>query len=91
MADEKTPTPKTGSGDAKAAAPPTSADVAKRVKRTVTSVKDGKETTAQVDVTADEVLAWKDYGSYVVVVTTDGQKLNSRDVAAAAAAATAAA
>lgn len=29
-----------------------------------------------------EVLAWRDYGTHVVVVTTDGQKLSSADAEA---------
>ena len=87
MADDKTPSPKTGSGAADAAAPLTAAGVAKRVKRTVITVKDGETSSKLVPVNADEVLAWKDYGDRVVVVTKDGQKFDSADTAAAAAAA----
>ena len=64
----------------------TAAEAAKRVKRTVTELVDGKDEagkpvrvarTRQVAVAADEVLAWRDYGTHVVVVTRDGQKLTS--------------
>lgn len=37
----------------------------------------------RVKVGADEVLDFRDYGTHVVVVTRDGRKLNSADVAAA--------
>ncbi|WP_394789105.1 hypothetical protein [Rhodoferax sp.] len=67
----------------------TAAEAAKRVKRTVTSTevtgKDEqgepivKKTSKQVAVTAAEVLAFKDYGTNVVVATTDGQKLSSAE------------
>lgn len=61
----------------------TAADAARAVKRTVveTVEKDGekKQVTKKVPVSAGEVLAFKDYGSHVVVVTTDGQKLSSAD------------
>lgn len=61
----------------------TAALAAKCVQRTVTELvdvtKDGKAVKVpkakQVAVTEHEVLAFKDYGDYVVVVTTDGQKL----------------
>jgi DNA-binding LytR/AlgR family response regulator len=58
------------------------ADAAKLVRRTVTvteTADDGTVTTRTktVAVKADEVLAFRDYGSHVVVVTTDGQKLSS--------------
>lgn len=52
----------------------TAADAAKLVKRPVAD-KDGK--TKLVPVAADEVLSFKDYGTHVVVVTTDGQKFSS--------------
>ena len=64
----------------------TAAEAAKRVKRTVVEYKDGKdkdgkpikvEKTEQVAITADEVLSFRDYGTHVVVVTKDGQKLTS--------------
>ncbi len=72
----------------------TAADAAKRVKRTVVKAvldKDGKPlkdadgnpkfTTQKLSVAADEVLSFKDYGDYVVVVTIDGQKFSSADAA----------
>lgn len=66
----------------------TKADAAKRVKRSVTTMvetgrndKDGnailKAKVDKLPVSADEVLDFKDYGSHVVVVTVDGQKLSS--------------
>ncbi len=67
--------------------PLTAAEAARLVKRPVTGlVDDGtdadgsvvkKLVTRQVAVKADEVLAFKDHGSHVVVVTTDGQKFSS--------------
>jgi uncharacterized protein YaiI (UPF0178 family) len=66
----------------------TAAEAAKQVKRTVVETREEKakdgsiiktEVTKQVAVKADEVLAHKDYGSHVVVVTTDGQKFSSAD------------
>lgn len=54
----------------------TKADVAARVKRIVVEKdKDGNAVRKQVALKAAEVLAFRDYGSHVVVVTTDGQKL----------------
>ena len=56
----------------------TAADAARRVKRVVTTAdKEGKTSTREVSVKADEVLSFRDYGAHVVVVTTDGQKLTS--------------
>lgn len=64
----------------------TSAEAAKRVQRTVVELVDGKGEEGKaakvprekrVAVKADEVLAFKDYGTHVVVVTKDGQKLTS--------------
>ena len=56
----------------------TAADAARRVKRVVTTAdKEGKTTTRELSVKADEVLSFRDYGTHVVVVTTDGQKLTS--------------
>lgn len=55
----------------------TAADAAKLVKRTVVTTKDGETTSKEVPVKADEVLDFKDYGSHVVVVTKDGQKLTN--------------
>lgn len=64
------------------------ADAAKQVRRTVVEPvldDEGKPTgktkiktkIKTLSVKADEVLSFKDYGSHVVVVTTDGQKLSS--------------
>lgn len=56
----------------------TKAQAAKRVKRSViVEGEDGQPATKLVPVTEDEVLDFKDYGTHVVVVTTDGQKLSS--------------
>ena len=64
----------------------TKAQAAKQVKRTVVELVDGKgedgkpvkiEKTKRMPVSEGEVLSFKDYGSHVVVVTTDGQKLSS--------------
>lgn len=65
--------------DADGAKQLTAAEAAKRVKRTVIdkSTKDAK--TKRVAVEAEEVLSFRDYGTHVVVVTTDGQKLSSAD------------
>lgn len=60
----------------------TKADVAKRVKRIVVEKdKSGELVKRAVAVGADEVLAFRDYGSHVVVVTTDGQKLTDAPAA----------
>lgn len=62
------------------------AEAAKRVKRLVvetvtTKDREGndvtKDVTKRVAVEASEVLAFRDYGSHVVVVTKDGKKLSS--------------
>lgn len=87
------PNPNAGNGDAAQAK--TAADAAKLVKRVVrmrepvtkngAPVTDGagkptfKEYDKRVDIGADEVLSFKDYGTHVVVVTKDGQKLSSAD------------
>ena len=64
----------------------TFAEAAKRVQRKVVELVDGKGEEGKaakvprekrVAVKADEVLAFKDYGTHVVVVTKDGQKLTS--------------
>lgn len=60
------------------------ADAAKRVRRPVVEVVDGKdgkpvERTRQVAIAASEVIAHRDYGTHVVVVTEDGQKFSSAD------------
>lgn len=64
MSDDKT---KDAAAEAKAM---TAAQAAKAVRRPATVV-DGKA------VKTDEVLSFRDYGTHVVVVTTDGQKLNN--------------
>ena len=57
----------------------TAAEAAKLVKRPVTEkTKDGELVTKLVPVAASEVLAFKDYGTHVNVVTTDGQKFTNR-------------
>lgn len=74
MAETKTtpPPPDESGADKK---PMTAAAAAKRVKRTV-QVRDGDTLVdKQVPVGAEEVLAFRDYGTHVVVVTKDGQKL----------------
>ena len=55
----------------------TAAEAAKRVQRTVLDHGDGKDKPKEkrVPVAAEEVLDFKDYGTHVVVVTRDGQKL----------------
>lgn len=56
----------------------TAAEAAKAVKRLVPVIgEDGKPTgeTEAVDVTEEEVYAWALRGQRVIVVTTDGQKL----------------
>ena len=62
----------------------TAAEAAKRVKRTVTELVEGKDgakvpRARKVAVEAPEVLSFRDYGTHVVVVTTDGQKLTDAD------------
>lgn len=58
----------------------TAADAAKRVKRTVqVAGDDGQVSTKDVAIKAAEVLACKDYGTHVVVVTVDGQKFTSAE------------
>jgi hypothetical protein len=57
----------------------TAADVAKMVKRTVVEKDaDAGLVEKQVAVSRAEVLAWRDYGDRVVVITTDGQKLTGK-------------
>jgi len=59
------------------------AEAAKLVKRTVV-VKDGDAERAKVlPIAAKEVLSFRDYGTHVVVVTTDGQKFSSAEAEAA--------
>lgn len=66
------------------AQPLTAAAAAKRVQRTITEYVNGKDEAGQparmarqkqVPVEASEVLSYRDYGTHVVVVTIDGQKL----------------
>lgn len=64
-------------GDKKAAKAMTAADAAKRVKRVVEVKEGGKLVAKALPVKPDEVLDFRDYGTHVVVVTTDGQKLSS--------------
>ena len=79
MSDPKTPTPPAEGKQL------TTAEAAKRVRRTVTELVDGKDGEGKVQrakrvtVDADEVLAFRDHGTHVVVVTKDGQKLSSLD------------
>ena len=82
MSDPKTPTPP---AEAKQL---TAAEAAKRVRRTIAELVDGKDEDGKaikvqrakrVAVDADEVLAFRDHGTHVVVVTKDGQKLSSLD------------
>jgi hypothetical protein len=82
-----TPTPQ-NNGDDKSAKQMTAVEAAKRVKRPVVTRekvgkdKDGndvyKDVTKPADVAASEVLSFKDYGDYVVVVTKDGKKFSSK-------------
>ena len=62
----------------------TAAEAAKRVKRTVTELVEGKDgakvpRAKKVAVEAPEVLSFRDYGTHVVVVTKNGQKLTDAD------------
>lgn len=59
------------------------AEVVKSVKRRVPDLDDGgkqkldksgKPKWAELTIKADDVLSFKDYGSHIVVVTSDGQK-----------------
>jgi hypothetical protein len=71
----------------------TAAEAAKKVKRPTdfkpTKVGEDKDGNPVMDlrptkflpVAASEVLDFRDYGSHVVVVTTDGQKFSSADAA----------
>lgn len=56
----------------------TAAQAAKAVKRTVTVTAGDKTRTTRVPVAEEEVLAFVDYGTHVVVVTVDGQKFSSK-------------
>lgn len=60
------------------------ADAAKRVKRRIVETdKAGVERERFVPVDQKEVLAFRDYGTHVVVVTIDGQKFSSAEAEAA--------
>lgn len=87
MSDDKTKNP-TEADAAKSGKQLTAADAAKRVKRTVFELVDGEDDKGkaikvpkpkEVAVKADEVLSFRDYGTHVVVVTKDGQKLSSAE------------
>ena len=81
MADDKNPP---------AAKQMTAAEAAKRVKRTVIEMVDGKDKDkdgktvkvpreTKVAIEAADVLSFKDYGTHVVVVTKDGQKFTDAE------------
>ena len=81
-----TQTPKPPEGNEAKSRELTFAEAAKRVQRKVVELVDGKGEDGKpakqprekrVAVKAEEVLAFKDYGTHVVVVTKDGQKLTS--------------
>lgn len=65
----------------------TAAEAVKRVRRTVVEMVDGRvdgktvkvPKAKQVALSAAEVLAVRDHGTHVVVVTRDGQKFSDRD------------
>lgn len=66
----------------------TAAEAARRVKRKVVELVDGKGQDGkpakvarekEVAVAAAEVLSFRDYGTHVVVVTRDGQKFTDAD------------
>ena len=81
MSATPTQTPENDKGKSKEL---TFAEAAKRVKRTVTELVEGKDgakvpRAKKVAVEASEVLSFRDYGTHVVVVTTDGQKLTDAD------------
>ncbi|KTT21895.1 hypothetical protein [Pseudacidovorax intermedius] len=73
----------------KAAKELTAAEAAKRVSRPIYEQAQGKDESGapilisklvkRAPVKVDEVLSFKDYGTHVVVVTTDGQKFSSLD------------
>lgn len=59
----------------------TAAQAAKAVKRSVSILDDKKKPagkTKEVPVAEDEVLSWAKRGDRIVVVTTDGQKLEGK-------------
>ncbi|MFG0603475.1 hypothetical protein ACF8PL_25155 [Delftia sp. WSY_4] len=80
--------PDPNNSDAESGKQLTAAEAAKRVKRTEIEMVEvrgpGGKVTKQpkakrVPVEAGEVLSFRDYGTHVVVVTRDGQKLSSAD------------
>lgn len=80
--------PDPSNSDAESVKQLTAAEAAKRVKRTEIEMVEvrgpGGKVTKQpkakrVPVEAGEVLSFRDYGTHVVVVTRDGQKLSSAD------------
>lgn len=84
MSDPKNP-PKADKAESREL---TFAEAAKLVQRKVVELVDGKgedgkpvkqRREKRVPVKADEVLSFRDYGTHVVVVTRDGQKLSSAD------------
>ena len=71
--------PKNGPETPETAPELTAADVAALVFRETQKLDASGNPTGKVDkkpISADEVLAWRDYGDHVVVVTTDGQKFS---------------
>lgn len=83
MSDDKTKNPPEADAKGKQL---TAAEAAKRVKRTVIELVDGKDDAGkaikvprekEVAVATAEVLSFRDYGTHVVVVTKDGQKFSS--------------
>lgn len=55
------------------------ADAAKLVKRRIVITDGGAEKVSFKPISAKEVMAFRDYGTHVVVVTTDGQKFSSAE------------
>ncbi|HEY0954402.1 MAG TPA: hypothetical protein VGE36_06580, partial [Roseateles sp.] len=53
-------------------------EVIRRVKRRVVHEDKGQTRTTEHPLQASEVLAFKDHGTHVVVVTTDGQKFSDK-------------
>ena len=58
------------------------ADAAKLVKRRIVIADGGAEKVTFKPISAKEVQAFRDYGTHVVVVTTDGQKFSSAETEA---------
>lgn len=74
VADTKTPSPEKQLS---------AADAAKLVKRRTVVVDGDAEKVITKPIAAKEVLDFRDYGTHVVVVTTDGQKFSSAEAEAA--------